>query len=1297
MLKHKKVSTLYAMSDSLAKTERPDLHMHFNNHADELIEDSTIHIPHPFNYTLAELAEWSEENTDNFVMVNEMYQDFISTTLKRMTQTEFLYAEFNSSGFDSYDNEVNKIPDINKLVQYAIQIDQERLEYIYKNANNMFEYSDEIYFVKNSISKAMFFQQNYKFKCDAVTKLYADTFSLRNDMTIINKRNEGENSYYKYNVRTRSLGEILRMVSDPNRAKIAKDDREYIFPTYSNNRPSGDCFHLWNGFQAFDIDLKVDTEYGDRAVEIKKTLHNHLCQYPWYVSCQLSSSGRALHIFTKVSAMHHLFVVPEDNESVSKFWYKVNYMQKFAVIRYLLINACDVDVDKYNKVGKDSLFDHSLNKATQGIALSYDPNILTNDNFVEHYPIVYLHKPPFKGLSLDEWMICPEVVNTFKNDLSEFVRMGRKEHTDTDDKIEYVVGSIPEDLQGIKQIDILGLDKGSRFLTRICVCNTVIKEFGDTDRARDLIHHMLQTDETDTYSEVNSIIRHSVIRQDRTSHVSEPATVKMLKGLGVSIDVTEESEEIINKGLVDKVKDTLEIMEFPISKPTYNKIINLESKEYLTDKKDVLIGALNKYKLNLLLSAPGTGKTELFKHLSKKSTVCLVVPFTSVIKSKIDSDEDIKKNFDLYYDNITTKNLTAGRSAVMTFDKFSNLSDAQLRMFSFIVVDESHLLHTSSYRLKVTGKVTENIRKYVNDELKSEENAFGVFDAFYGTTGNTNPYIIYMTGTITGEADYYAQYDMLNFIKIERKHPFRKHANIVLCRSNEDKNYHIANEMARCITSGKKVIHPTNNGDKYAVSIAAKVSNILGREVKSIYYKRANALDKEVMDINSMCTTGELELLMCTEYLSVGVDILDPEQFKIMYDNSFTAQDIEQFNNRIRKADINCNVYYPVLDKSGEVNNTIFNTSQVDYDLTNELENILKDDETSAKLYQNISNDNKYCLTLGKVVSRYFHLNESGTLKYCKAAFELDTFEKQFKNMASGLLYIKTALNVLFGYSVDLHVATDCDETKLKDIDEASKEAVEEYNIQRSKYFVDALKFCVSDDVFKPLLIKEVKFEETGDSLVLDDSTTEALVMYGKQYRTVVRSAKYYGMLMRRYYTEETVDKILSSFTNAKGKFDFTEYERYMYMMKIIVSDDKSDLSIYTKTLINIIHKYINGKTEVTTVEYEMMFGEMTKDMYTHIKNITEEAIYSEYREKNIETIITNLLSVVVKKRKGKEKVKVSIRQILPFNDPKMLERVAYDETLYLFFDGDKYLTRNPSTKGELSVIHVAKKETGMG
>ena len=94
-----------------------------------------------------------------------------------------------------------------------------------------------------------------------------------------------------------TLLDLLGVIVHPNNEKINKMDRKVAFSSYTTERPVGKkAFDLWNGFQVIDLDIKDRV----KASIVKKRLFERLKKYNWFLGIAWSSSGKSLHIYTKI-------------------------------------------------------------------------------------------------------------------------------------------------------------------------------------------------------------------------------------------------------------------------------------------------------------------------------------------------------------------------------------------------------------------------------------------------------------------------------------------------------------------------------------------------------------------------------------------------------------------------------------------------------------------------------------------------------------------------------------------------------------------------------------------------------------------------------------------------------------------------------------------------------------------------------------------------------------------------------------------------------------------------------------
>lgn len=1319
-----KASELYAKIEDGSYSfsdHREDLSMNIKNSSDILIEEGDIHLPVPYALEVSDILQWSRDNEHNFKIIIDEIREYYSDESKKLRKYTAEYLPFYASDktLDDIDVDISNMSDGDKTIA-ILDFCRRRIREIRDTFTNDPDQLLELDTRRENIFRILLANTNYNL-LDAKTKLYTQKFALTNYVTVLGSvwENGTEDFPYTEKFRQYTIGEVIEKLSDSRINDTQKEARNIVFSNTSGNRPVGEVYHEWSGLQIFDVDLKKSTRFaeiekeGITASVIRDELFHKLKQYPWLVSIQLSASKRSLHIYTKVSRMHHLFDSDEANNEISKFWFRMSYYQKWTIFAFLLEKLYEIDVVKESKV-----LDAHAAKIQQGIALNYDADAKYNTGFYDLYPTLFFHKPPMPGIADSEWITRESYLQTFNswwyNNKVLYGEAVGKPIASTRN-LEY---SVDDDalLADVGQIDMRSLGSGNRYSTRWRVCNTMIDIFGDSTECRNMIHHILQTKETRTESQINSFINSAILHKK----TADAYTVKTLVKLGVKIKITEESKEELRESEIERIKYAVEHSNYLFDDVQPNSIVRLKQQRiFLSHKKNQILDALKSDKINIIESPPGTGKTEFFKQLSRKYSVCLVLPFTSTIVAKVESDEQISQYYEVYYGSRSVKDLREHRkasgkkSAVMTFDKFSRINTADYSMFDFIAIDESHLLFTSAYRLSVVGRVTENLRKYTSEELTYQEkldfsdvtlDSLLNSSAIISEPANTNaPKLILMSGTVTGEMTYFDYYNMMNYIKVIKKHQHKKKAEFIFAMDDDTKRITVYELIAEAIRAGKKVIHPTNRGDAHASDIANCVEAILDRPVLWEYYKKANADEEFVQKINEEETIDEVELLFCTDYLSVGIDINDTSNFVIIYDSGFTAEDVEQFNNRIRKTDIDSKIVYTVLDEDGMMRGDLFRTDKIDLTRTSEIEAVLYDDRLLSEVQHEIQTSTKYYSILGRMLSKYYTVNDNGRVEYVRAAFELDQFEKQYKNIAAGLLYVKSSLEKKYGYDLSFSYVESKTEQQIERFREIAANAKLRHKTIKSNSYKEIIEFCTIPgnlDIIRQGNFKIKKdidkfLDKIGASLYLafDSKTNEYTLYYARHHKFAIEGAIRRAVSMSRYYSKETIAKIIENCTSeSTGLINYTELERYTELVRFISMDNKNLLSDIVKETLKTLYDFIDpseDKAKIDRFEFEDMILNIQNRFHKYIQEASKSNVplkSESYIKRLNRSIEDGFVKTFVDYRRGKENVNVRFRKVYAFDSDYMRQTATYDE----IFD-DLLLDK---TDGYRSNIAIAEMRT---
>ena len=652
---------------------------------------------------------------------------------------------------------------------------------------------------------------------------------------------------------------IYALTRDPEYAKVDKIDRKVVYPSVGNNRPIGDiAYTIWNGLQIIDLDIKNAAI----ADELKPILFEELSKYNWFLGISKSASRKSLHVWTKINPISTEF-------NARKAEYLCNFRHKYSYIYIILLKY--KDQVGYMKEDIMQFIDMAMCKPQQGIFIPSDESFIST-NFIDKRLDFAFEDTIDNGIESVNWI--------FHQDLKEIFAKLDWFNADTQKPIEV------ENYAEVMSKEHTGKFKPKHYFhnQRWQLANTLTSLFG-ADKALEIMASICK----DTpYKELQGDVKTASIHN---KPMSEWAVNELNKNHGFTIKIKGKDEEMKEK--MAKVEEEIKKDEEGVSDPlkiltekTSTINIHITKDQYLSDVKDEIIANLGK--ITLLESAAGTGKTEMIKAM--KSKTLLILPFTSTIKAKVESSETTK-DWLYYYGNKRPdlNELLGEQSMAMTIDKFSRLNVIELDTagFKYIIIDESHLLFTSSYR-DVMGPA---IQRLANCKSK----------------------VIMMTGTPTGEKVFFPN---ITHIKVDKEDIREKKFTLCMRPTEMEQIVDMTKDMAKQILAGKKILYPTNKGNLYFEQISGLIQQFMNqspdaRELKKFYYKKSNYGEDSMNDINVGKSVGQNDIIFCTTYLSVGVDICDGDDFIVYFSETFIAQDIEQFANRLRNKNLYIKLFLP--------------------------------------------------------------------------------------------------------------------------------------------------------------------------------------------------------------------------------------------------------------------------------------------------------------------------------------------------------------------------------------------------
>lgn len=1026
---------------------------------------------------------------------------------------------------------------------------------------------------------------------------------------------------------TRTLGELLFEITNDDLKHIDKSQRQQIYMTYDGSRPKSDEYWKWNGLQVFDIDLKDWVKRGNNIKKLKDRLFETLTDFRWFLWICFSSSGRGIHIYTKVAPPHHVYIKDEaKNNQISEYCYRISYYTKASIIYTLFYKIKDefgFTEEDFMTAGNESQYstgfelkclDNTVGRITSGIRLTYDPDVMVNMNFMD-LPIFYSLCQTYNGFN-------------YKKDIDNIIFRNTKISRSALDTIDELYQQIknpdkiePEKKVNISELVLQGYDitkykelplSAIKYKLRYEVCNTLAALYGKD--GLQLAHMILRSSECRNEKEINAFYASALRNKKEASKFG----LDVLQKVGVVKSVNKEFDET----LVDKYKLFLKKQiekSAEVSEQDYT--MKLGDGEYLGTDESKLLSLLRQDKINLIYAPPAAGKTETIKSLARQKRVMLVLPFISVIKNKIESDESIMELFDCYYDNKDISKIEHGINAVTTFDKFSRADYEKIsRMFDYIVIDEEHLLFNSQYRIHTTSNSIKKLRQlqYIasNDPFSAK--------------------ILMMTGTPTGSEFFFKNNG--NFIRVYKK-MMDKSMEFHICNDLLDATTRMAYKCYQLINQNHKIIIPTNKGDIYTEKLVGMIRHLLGRDVRYGYYKRANNEQDIVANINQSNTVGDYEIIFCTNYLSVGIDINDTTNpFAVMYLGNWSGFEIEQFNSRIRRQNIQSFYFIKTLTNNNKFDDLLYEEPEFQLRLTDEdIANFKDDKEIATKKQEFIA---VYDPLLNNITTPGFS-TIAGQIKFNKEEYELVNFENKYSECFQHPLKVAS---VLASYGYNISVSLDFDgldinlQTELKQvgIDSAKEEKVRKNDLMIGT-FMDLIK--LNKYVSKQTMLE---FNNTIEYIMknsydivedrdMADYVSVTFNQFAQPEKIFVKSKVALDKMIRpayflvqRYSPNKCYD-IINQYIDSNGILKKKNFQRAVNLLKLVEAHGNNELSVGVEKVIENIYEYtdkfiVDENYLVSYSSYMTYIDNLTNDYIAFLgMNIRTRYGYDKIRESILE------------------------------------------------------------------------------
>ena len=1018
------------------------------------------------------------------------------------------------------------------------------------------------------------------------------------------------NSIYDKVGIVQSWKDVWMLTQDPIYKNVEKASRKVVFSVSSNNRPIGEkSFSMWNGIQIIDIDIKNKKI----ANELKIKIFEDLNKYHWFLGVAKSASGKSLHVWTKITPISYT----DENKKIE---YLCNFRHKYSYL-YIVLT-------KYMKeIGytKDDIFDWmdmAMAKPQQGIFITSDSKALLSTNFIDLRLDANFETAFDTGLESIDWISHPDLKNIF----------AKLEWFNTENNQKKSV-----DITAVSDINDVDPSKCIRrhykHAQRWQLANTLTSLYG-YDKA---LQYMVAICDGTDYKELKGDVKTASIH-DKPVSVWAIKQLNKYHGFNIKIEddniykeeqkslTTNEEDEKIFKSPTDVLND----------KDDNLVKLHLNKDQYLSDLKDDILKNLNH--ITLLEAGAGYGKTEMIKAFKAKTL--LILPFTSTIKAKVETSS-VTSDWLYYYGNKkpSLEDLLSNKSMSMTIDKFSRLNVMELDTagFEYIVLDESHLIFTSSYR----DVMAPTIQRLANCKAK----------------------IIMMTGTPTGEMLFFPG---IKHIKVEKDDYREKSFELNMCPTKVEQMIEMAHSMAKDIKDGKKILYPTNKGNLWYDQLTGLVQQYLddmkfGRQINCFYYKKSNYGEESMDLINFDKSIGNNDVVFCTTYLSVGVDICDKFSFSVYFNEQWIPQDIEQFANRLRNNNLYLKMFLPKKDSVGMPINYYY-TQPLDLSL-NQGDLLLARDliKTCNDMIERNNEESKYNPFIQSLLSTNKYLKyDENQCKYFidETTYKLSVFEdryasymKQLPMMIEGLQYYGYVTNVI---------------DHEKEISEDRLEFIEDYlkscrHMRFNQVTVETLDFLdhVNDgniDLYRELISGNYNIFKDDEYREMREDNN----LYVKDIEIMERNVPIVLSLYKNYNIDTIKDIYKYCIDKKQNRINFSKLNRIRKFVSIEQSRRKRRLDFPILRFVKDAQKWADDTMKCTREEIDEWLKEYACKYANSVKDVVVED--KAYLEK-IYDLTCNLWKIVIDQSKPKNGI-ITIRPFEMLWDTKQEINEIYQNNI---------------------------------
>ena len=360
-------------------------------------------------------------------------------------------------------------------------------------------------------------------------------------------------------------------------------------------------------------------------------------------------------------------------------------------------------------------------------------------------------------------------------------------------------------------------------------------------------------------------------------------------------------------------------------------------------------------------------------------------------------------------------------------------------------------------------------------------------------------------------------------------------------------------------------------------------------------------------NINFNKTIGNNDLIACTTYLSVGVDICDKYTFSVYFNKTWIPQDIEQFANRLRNNDLYIKMILPKVDETGFPINYYFTTP---LDLSFNQEDLLMARDLiracNDMLERNNEESKSNPLIQSLIAANKFLKYDENACKYYidETMYKLKVFEDRYSQYNTQLTVLLEGLRY-YGYTISQK-----DHTEI--IPELKKVEIQDYlkSCRRRRYNeITTQTFNLLDrindnnvDIYKEIIKGNLDIMRGKDEL--NERIRNENVLYTESIEIVERNVPII-LSLYKYYSIDTIKDIYRyCIDETQNRINYTKLNRIRKFISIVISIKHVRLDFPIYKFVTEAKKFAIENPVVKKVDMDKFLSKSAVSIANNIKDV---------------------------------------------------------------------------------------------